>query len=68
MWEIIHNERVNEILTARGYNVYSVREPGGVPISESIRNIIMDNKNTDMDDRCEALLFAAAELNWFIPN
>lgn len=53
-------KRVNEILTARGYNVYSVREPGGVPISESIRNIIMDNKNTDMDDRCEALLFAAA--------
>lgn len=44
MWKIIHNERVNEILTARGYNVYSVREPGGVPISESIRNIIMDNK------------------------
>ena len=29
--------RVNEILTARGYNVYSVREPGGVPISESIK-------------------------------
>ena len=28
-------KRVNEILTARGYNVYSVREPGGVPISES---------------------------------
>lgn len=52
--------RVNEILTDKGYDVASVREPGGVPISESIRAIIMDNKNTDMDDRCEALLFAAA--------
>lgn len=52
--------RVNEILLERGHDVACVREPGGVPISESIRAIIMDNKNTDMDDRCEALLFAAA--------
>lgn len=54
------SNKVIEILGSKGITVYSVREPGGVPISEQIRNIIMDNKNTDMDDRCEALLFAAA--------
>lgn len=53
-------KRVYELLKGDGYEVYSLREPGGVPISEAIRSIIMDNKNTDMDERCEALLFAAA--------
>ena len=53
-------KRVYELLKDDGYEVYSLREPGGVPISEAIRSIIMDNKNTDMDERCEALLFAAA--------
>lgn len=36
------------------------REPGGIDISEQIRNIILDNKNTAMDKRTEALLYAAA--------
>ena len=36
------------------------REPGGTPISEKIRNIILDKENTSLDDRSEALLFAAS--------
>ena len=36
------------------------REPGGIPIAEKIRNIILDPKNTEMDERTEALLYAAA--------
>ena len=36
------------------------REPGGTPISESIRDIILDKKNTMMDPRTEALLYAAS--------
>lgn len=36
------------------------REPGGIPISEEIRQIILDPKNITMDDRTEALLYAAA--------
>jgi len=36
------------------------REPGGIPIAESIRAIILDKANTAMDPRTEALLYAAA--------
>ncbi|AMV60070.1 Thymidylate kinase [Pediococcus damnosus] len=36
------------------------REPGGNRISEAIRDIILDRQNTEMDDRTEALLYAAA--------
>jgi dTMP kinase len=49
-------------------NIYSkldkevvfTREPGGIEISEQIREIILCNKNTSMDGRTEALLYAAA--------
>ena len=36
------------------------REPGGTPISEQIRNVILDKSNTAMDPRTEALLYAAS--------
>ena len=36
------------------------REPGGIRISEEIRNIILDKDNVAMDGRTEALLYAAA--------
>ena len=42
------------------YDVVLTREPGGTPISEEIRNVILDKKNTDMDPRTEALLYAAS--------
>ncbi|MBO4737357.1 MAG: dTMP kinase, partial [Bacilli bacterium] len=34
--------------------------PGGTPIAEEIRNVILDKKNTAMDPRTEALLYAAS--------
>ena len=43
-----------------GYQVVLTREPGGTPISEQIRNVILDSKNTMMDARTEALLYAAS--------
>lgn len=49
-----------EELTKEGYQVVLTREPGGTPISEEIRSIILDKKNTDMDPRTEALLYAAS--------
>lgn len=39
--------------------VIKTREPGGIPISEKIRDILLDTGN-DMDGRTEALLFAAS--------
>lgn len=47
-------------LEKRGYNVLLTREPGGVKISEQIRGIILSKENTDLDNRSEALLFAAS--------
>ena len=49
-----------ERLKNEGYEVVHTREPGGIEISESIRNIILDPKNTMMDSKTEALLYAAS--------
>ena len=49
-----------KLLTANGYEVVHTREPGGTPISESIRNVILDKNNTSIDGRTEALLYAAS--------
>lgn len=51
---------VVEKLISEGYDVVYSREPGGVRISEAIRNIILNKEFKEMDDRTEALLFAAS--------
>lgn len=51
---------VYEKLSEMGYPVIYTREPGGIDIAEQIRNVILDPKNTAMDARCEALLYAAS--------
>ena len=51
---------VYEQLLKDGYSVILTREPGGTPIAEKIRNIILDNSNTELDARTEALLYAAS--------
>ena len=43
-----------------GYEIVRTREPGGTPIAEQIRNVILDKANTAMDSRTEALLYAAS--------
>ncbi len=53
-------KKVVEKLENEGYQIVLTREPGGTPISEEIRNIILDKKNTEMDERTEALLYAAS--------
>ena len=47
-------------LQEMGYEIVRTREPGGTPISEQIRNVILDKANTSMDGRTEALLYAAS--------
>lgn len=47
-------------LQEMGYQIVRTREPGGTPIAEQIRNVILDKSNTAMDGRTEALLYAAS--------
>ena len=47
-------------LEEKGYQIVRTREPGGTPIAEQIRNVILDKANTNMDPRTEALLYAAS--------
>lgn len=53
-------KNVYDYLTKRGYEIILTREPGGTPIAEEIRNVILDKKNTNLDARAEALLYAAS--------
>ncbi len=38
----------------------ATREPGGTPVAEKIRAVILDQNNAEMSDECEVLLYAAA--------
>ena len=51
---------LDEKLRAEGFQTVLTREPGGTPIAEQIRNVILDRANTAMDARTEALLYAAS--------
>lgn len=53
-------KEVVKLLEADGEIVVLTREPGGTPIAEEIRNVILDKKNTAMDPMTEALLYAAS--------
>lgn len=53
-------KQIVERLEKEGYPIVVTREPGGTPISEEIRNVILDKRNTEMDPRTEALLYAAS--------
>ncbi len=53
--DIIYKKLLDE-----NYPIVLSREPGGVKISEQIRNVILDKANTELDNRTEALLFAAS--------
>ncbi len=51
---------VAEELQNEGISLMTTREPGGIDIAEQIREVILNKKNTAMDARTEALLYAAA--------
>lgn len=53
---------LEEYLSKNQIKYYLTREPGGNPVSEQIRNVILDGKNATMTDECEALLYAAARV------
>ena len=53
-------EELERRLSRRRISFLHTREPGGSVIAEEIRNVILDRKNTAMDERTEALLYAAS--------
>lgn len=50
---------LKEYFEAQGREVVITREPGGMPVAEKIREILLDKGNV-MDDVTEAYLYAAA--------
>ncbi|MDY6276302.1 MAG: dTMP kinase [Bacilli bacterium] len=53
-------KEVVKLLEQEGEQVVLTREPGGTPIAEQIREVILNKENTKMDPVTEALLYAAA--------
>ncbi|WP_165491879.1 dTMP kinase [Egibacter rhizosphaerae] len=49
-----------ERLRAEGHDVLVTREPGGSPVAERVREVLLDPESEAMDDRTEALLYAGA--------
>lgn len=52
--------RLREKLTEKGFDVVVLREPGGTPISEQIRDVVLSAKNIGIAYTAEVLLFQAA--------
>lgn len=51
---------LEKFLTERGKKLKIIREPGGTPISEKIRNILLDKRNSEMSIQTELILFSAS--------
>lgn len=49
-----------ERLREQRCEVVALREPGGTPISEKIRALLLDPENAEMADECELLLYEAS--------
>lgn len=47
-------------LQEQGHDVVRTREPGGTPIGEKLRSLVLDHGHGEVDARTEALMFAAA--------
>jgi len=52
--------RLAEALESRGLTVLRTREPGGTPIGEKLRSLVLDHGHGHIDAHTEALIFAAS--------
>lgn len=52
-------QAIKKFFEQRGEKIIITREPGGTPISEKIRELLLDRANSEMDPMAEALLYAA---------
>lgn len=55
-----HMAHLSALLSASGIQVVTTREPGGSPVAERIRGLLIDPENTGMDETAELLLMFAA--------
>ena len=51
---------IADVLRARGVKVVVTREPGGTPVAERIRDVVLQSEPGSVSDRCELLLMFAA--------
>ena len=52
--------RLSSHLTREGFKVLKTREPGGTPLGEQIRQVLLSVKNHSIDARTELLLYLAS--------
>lgn len=61
--------KLNKYFIDKGINSCVFREPGGTPLAEQIRRLLLSNEhNEDIDPRTELLLFYAARMQNFTVN
>ena len=53
-------ENIKKFFEDKNIEIVFTREPGGTPIGERIREIILDNAFNEMDSMTEAMLYAAS--------
>ena len=53
-------DAIYDWIIENNFKCIKTREPGGIKISEQIRQVILNTENKTMDARTEALLYAAA--------
>lgn len=51
---------LRDYLSSKGYDIIVCREPGGTPISEAVRQVILNKDFKEMGSMTELLLYAAA--------
>jgi dTMP kinase len=54
------HRRIVEWLSSQGRTVIEAREPGGTPVSEQIRQVLLDTRNAGLNATAELLLMFAA--------
>ena len=52
--------KLTAALQAEGRSVVRTREPGGTPVGEQLRSLVLEHGNGEIDARTEALIFAAS--------
>ena len=53
-------QRLTAALQEAGRTVVRTREPGGTPVGEQLRSLVLEHGNGEIDARTEALIFAAS--------